>query len=99
MKLRSSGHCVTDGAETGKPWKWQVAKAGIYIYIYTYIHASSLAGLGVHRSSLSEPMDATFWLKWSWTKIASKWSLEKENAAEVLRFHEVTLEMYIYIYN
>ena len=32
----------------------------IYIYI---LHASSLAGLGVHESSLREPMDATFWLK------------------------------------
>ena len=34
----------------------------IYIYIYI-LHALSLAGLGVHESSLREPMDATFWLK------------------------------------
>ena len=27
------------------------------------LHALSLAGLGVHESSLREPMDATFWLK------------------------------------
>ena len=36
----------------------------INTYIHTYIlHALSLAGLGVHESSLREPMDATFWLK------------------------------------
>ena len=33
-----------------------------YIKIYL-LHALSLAGLGVHESSLREPMDATFWLK------------------------------------
>ena len=33
---------------------------GSYHYI---LHALSLAGLGVHESSLREPMDATFWLK------------------------------------
>ena len=41
------------------------------LYIYIIFMHRVWQAVGVHSSSLSDPMDATFWLKWSWTKIAS----------------------------
>ena len=59
-KLSEVSHSVeASQKQLSEPWLLDQDK---YIYIYI-LHALSLAGLGVHESSLREPMDATFWLK------------------------------------
>ena len=52
--------CLDPGPLQREPTPGENTVSFPVIYI---LHALSLAGLGVHESSLREPMDATFWLK------------------------------------